>query len=1096
MDKIHALVKRLASPMVGSRLSRQELCLSFAALHKLLGSSQFSARPAGENSVGCACSSTILASRIKKVVSNCSIQEIAMLSEGLSVMHWDRWDVVDSLTYSFYQRFCSSSESSVKKPLLSSRLGELASILEAAMASNHYFNATLTQLVEDCLGQIAVSSTEACPRATSRFLWASTSYLGAKKGKALEEELSHKSVPSTLSQFHEFNSALDEVSTKHSQLTQNLLYRQNIVQSFSEIEASEYRITEGRARSDLYSWWVGGKPPISGKRLKELVTLFVYYGFQDVVLQTALEDAVLDTLRSEVDMGGISDVINRRPELFPRVRRVMIEKIASSEADGGILQAQRAVVPLFHRALKGMMIHDTLVRRVAEELDMYTSDERAMALLVLAMNNAPLGELTKLLSAHVDSLTILGCSAVLLSIPYDASGQAYTLGENVVNHLLGSSLRGAELKDLLLLSQGVSQPLTRYISPSAKFLEGLRSLKESLIQEFLQMLRTLTSLQDLSAVTTQTQSFDDEKAVATSAAAKILDDIRSRNNFSTEQYLDALHLLAQADLISEELLELIAAKLTIEVQEYLQLLPTETESLSGDVVLRFASYQFSLDSPELSGISSMITTAAAANKNASSVLRVAAALLHCKEGAYFSVQRILHQLGEGELNIVYHHLPFWCQLLYEARTMVLSDSVIDAVQSRLIKAIGSREAEDAPVLAECDVAQFLACLGTLRKDVAPPVILCQHCAAGVLSLSPALYTSLAEIIGSFTEAEPLTTVVMESLPRMLNRLTGDQISRVVFGLSQIPHAGQLLAHQLVADIVSDYVVDNCDIFTDGKSIARMLHGFSLLHLTKRNLYAVFAERLASRDILLTMDRPSVSLAMSAFGTAKYLHHSLFDKFSRLFLENTEELSSADLLLSIKAMSRVMLMDENFYRKMGDEAAKKLSELSIVAQCDLLHAFGSVDVPHYRLGEQVCLNVSKHLDELSDPNAACKLLVSLCRMNYKIAEDTSCAAIADFITDKVDQLTCLSTASLCAVLEYSNWNHPSMVKALADHSIELKKSEQLTPDCSRGVLDLLAKNLIHHSLARNELTPLARTVSRDVVSLSEDELLEHQLLVSR
>eukprot|EP00796_Vickermania_ingenoplastis_P005481 gene5481-3955_t len=124
---------------------------------------------------------------------------------------------------------------------------------------------------------------------------------------------------------------------------------------------------------------------------------------------------------------------------------------------------------------------------------------------------------------------------------------------------------------------------------------------------------------------------------------------------------------------------------------------------------------------------------------------------------------------------------------------------------------------------------------------------------------------------------------------------------------------------------------------------------------------------------------------------------LFDKFSRLFTDHEKGLTAADLLLSIKAMSRVMLLDDAFYETMSE--TKKLAQLSLAAQRDLVHAFGAVDLPHPKLAERVCANVASRLDELPDANSACSVLLSLRRMGYNVGEDQNLVAAADYIKER-------------------------------------------------------------------------------------------------
>lgn len=1190
MDKLRLLVGRFASPSVGSRLTKQELCLGFSALHKLLSTPQISSNNLRESNsstikeVRNALQSSVLANRVKRLSPGCSTKEIAMLAEGWSVIHWSRWDVVDHLVLSFFQlhqkrlanRNAFSNGNAKGIALQSSVLIELTVLLEAAVASSHYVNATLARVVEETLAEVLryASSTTALSiepkEVVFRFMCSACSYLGVKRLKEIVNiQLLSTSFPSSASsssrnfddkdnlssfpsgqQEHsnlalqstikEFMAGLNEMhSGPFQQLQRKTLDRQGLLQRLSEGEdPALQRTSKEGARFALYSWWAAGRDQIPAQLLKEFVTLFVYHGFQDIVLQEGLEETILGVLdhsknvpedsnaSSEEYTGvllrGLSEAVYKRPEVFPKVRGALAAMNKGFSNSPESLQTQRAVCKAFEKAVDGIFAGEEVLSRILEELDLYTADERAMALTVLSMGRKLPEGIAQTLLSEVSGLSADGLSAIFFSLQFDTSGLLLSISEAAMQHVLNaSSLQGLSFKALALLIRGLSQPVSRFISPSVSFLTLRKKFIESVVQLVVDRVHfSSLSLTEMLEIGIHMCGIDEENAVLDLICRKVSSAIKQREIVEPRFYVEILDMLMQTQYIDEELLDIISEPLTVlvvqkGVEHCLRHELSAQNADEGDcsahrdaclLLLQFALFQSVLDAPALYPAAQLITSAVSMRMDISSSLLIAAGLLEEREGNELSVHRIISRLeesraqdSENNFSLEISVVPFALHFLYQAKGMKPPLALLKAVSQTLEVYITATPLSSSLLISPADVARFIVVLGQSQRSeeqLAPSPTLSDFCSRAVLSFSPTLYTAIAGVLGAFKNCEPLTTEMVESLPQMLNRLSPKQISEVIFGFGQIPDAGLLLAHQLSADVASDYVVDNSELFYSGKWISRMLHGFSLLHITKRALYAVFSERLSKRSVLATMDRVSISLAMSAFGTAKFLHKGLFDKFSRIFVDHVKGLSSADLLLSIKAMSRVMLLDPQFYSTMGDEVCKKTDELSVGAQCDLLHAFGAVDLPHHQLAETVSSNIATRLAELPDANAACAVLVSLARMGYDIRGDQNVHLIADHIANHVDELSCHSTAAICAVLEEANWKHTPMLKAIAEHSVSLKKNEELTPECSRGVLDLLAKNLLHHPTARNELTPLARVVSRDVVLLSEDEALEHQLLIAR
>lgn len=337
---------------------------------------------------------------------------------------------------------------------------------------------------------------------------------------------------------------------------------------------------------------------------------------------------------------------------------------------------------------------------------------------------------------------------------------------------------------------------------------------------------------------------------------------------------------------------------------------------------------------------------------------------------------------------------------------------------------------------------------------------------------------------------------MDEFPRRLDLLSTSEISQVVFGLGEAAGIGQRLSHQLVAEKCSDYAIDHSHEFWSGKDIARLLYGFSRMLCTKRGLYNVFATRLALRPILLPMDQGAISLAVAAFGRSKYLDKKLLDKFLRRVLERSSDLEAADLMLCIRGFSRVMLLNDQFYGELGNKAAEKSNEFSLESQCALLASFGSLGIEHDKLATRMLDGIVEKLPELGDANKAVDVVVSLWQMNHNVEDDTRVGQLANWIVERSEELNGEGISKLCFVLNDTNWRHVPLLRAVAEQSVRLQMLKSVSAECCRAVLDTLSTFMVHHEGARENLSALGRSVSKERIQLSEEEEQQVQLLLRR
>lgn len=1066
MEKLSSLLCRLASPVISSKLSKHEVCLSFAAISSLLDRSLSSRAPLHDFSLPFRQNFTLL-HRIKSITLTCTSREVAMLCDGWTVIDWPRWDVVDCFVSAFSQT-CGSS------PLDKELLSVITSVLNSAIAANHFFNVTLARICEETLQSL---TPEACQdHSVAQTIQLIACYLGSAK------------VRSILSSVGEEHTNLEFLSQLNDSCN-----RQDAFQTFSAGKANDFTWTSNTARCALLSWWEhqskateDGFPP--HLQLKEVLNLFSYYNIQDSALQRCIEDACIDGLQtaSKEDIDSLFGVVNRRLHTFPRLYQAIKLHVNEGDGENKSLRTQRAVERYYEDAINNIALPPDAIAEVLEEFQYLSYDDRAVAVLILMSGNLPDDVATHGFQDNTD-ISLRGSISLVLTRPLDTHGVLSSPVEHAME-FLADHLSEASEGDLLLISRGLSLPTSRYILDTSSYFSVERKLKNILLQRWAVMLSSqYLPLKALVAIGMSAGNFEE-----TSSFLKVLfsaiDQLLKNETLNLSGVVDVIEMLTSLNEVDETLI----CEISSQMERQLSDTPSLLES---DDLLRFSVLQSSLQAPGLLRISRTVVSAINSPSCTLTTLIAAGMLLH-GNGDFSGLNSVVHHILRriNELDLV--TLPYLLQLLYKAHKVIPCTQDLVAHLAPHVSLYIATPLRSTVLQITRNVACYLVVKAACDADtvISEPVL--QMCCTHLSSLPTDIYMQLLLSVPKCDNWERLSHAYVASFPRMLNRLTAEQISDGIFSIGQLPNSGKLLSHQIVGDTCSDYVVDLCNIFSCGKTIARMLHGFSCLHITKKSLYRVFSERLNRRSIIATLDRNAISLSMSAFGKAKFLNQALFNKFSRVFKSHMTDLGVYDLLFSINAMSRVMLADHSFYQQAGDQILSKLEELPTSSLCELLHAFGSMDVSHKSISEKITSLLSLRLEELPDANVAASVLVSLCRMKHNIRDDANATSIVEYITTNVEQLSVHGVLELCAALDDSEWRNVAALRSLASHSVSLQKNEQLSPICGRAVLDLLEKNYIYHPEARKQLTSLARIISRDVVTLSEDETLEHQLLISR
>lgn len=316
------------------------------------------------------------------------------------------------------------------------------------------------------------------------------------------------------------------------------------------------------------------------------------------------------------------------------------------------------------------------------------------------------------------------------------------------------------------------------------------------------------------------------------------------------------------------------------------------------------------------------------------------------------------------------------------------------------------------------------------------------------------------------------------------------LSNAVFSLGELDNRiGLHITHHVAVDKMSDYCVDNVASWTSGRSICKLLYGFSRVACNKRSLFNVFGTQLGKRPLLMLLSREDVSLAMSAFGNAKYLDKELYDAMAEHMVTIVDDLNPADLTLVLTGYSRLNLLNRGLYSSLGDRVASIAEQMPTGASARILCAFGHVGTSHDVMAGSLLTNIAMHTDRLS-ANECADTLYGVSLMSHG-ADSDHLDALAARIADDKDALSCSAIAKVCEVMQHLNWRNDDLLRAIADRSVSVQLSEStddgsaaLAPETARSVLDTLGFFMVHHKSARLHLTDAARTISRDPSIVAE------------
>ena len=390
------------------------------------------------------------------------------------------------------------------------------------------------------------------------------------------------------------------------------------------------------------------------------------------------------------------------------------------------------------------------------------------------------------------------------------------------------------------------------------------------------------------------------------------------------------------------------------------------------------------------------------------------------------------------------------------------------------------------------LTRFFACCHELSVDVARcSEIGCLQELERVAGLSaPNIFTSAvcAVLSSSWDNSVTASFVnsVVVSLPDKARQLGPVNFSSTIRALGTTGTIGFTLPQHLAVDRLSDFAVDQvCE--WSGQQVVDLLAGLSMMQCTKRSVYSVFSNFLARRPVASNLRLSTVGGAIAAFASSKFVDIPLLNTFSKKAIRSSHLAGSHEVVKVLCGFSRMMLHDGKLYEKMGDRAVALLNEIAPEDAVKVIAAYSHVGVFHDELLAAVVSHCSQNVAQLSG-NSAATLLAAAWQMSYG-GDLEHLEKLADHVAANSESLTADAIKNVCVVLQSLSWRHGKLLLSLASQASRLAASDSLPAESSRIVLDTLGMFLVHHTQAREALATGARSISRDVVQASEEEMDE-------
>ncbi|KAF8281263.1 hypothetical protein TcBrA4_0088740 [Trypanosoma cruzi] len=1084
--KLHRLLQRIASPHLALRLTKEELCLSMAAVARL--------RLRKEELLHLPLDSII--TRTQRVSHLCSPIELGMISDGASALFCNRADMADTLVCELYAAIGKGA---------TTRLDHVTAVVRYASTLGSYSNETIPVIL---MSAPKILSKKDSGSTLQLFLRVAQAHLSETEFHSLVEELRKRASPEQMKDVNEkcILPLIERGSQTEAEEENDEDDDDDDNNNNNNNNNNKTAWNSPRARNWL-SQRVRRDEAWSPAEVVQAMELYSHFGMRDPVLQKKLDEVAMSVMptASKIHMDGILKVMAISSHLFPLtfefIRQLRTKSPeshnsdASSDADStSSLTRNFKTSEAYEKLLTGQHIpEDWMLDVIQEQHAAVPVDVAAQAACIFAeKGEIPEGIILQL-STQLRELSPEGLAAFLRAMRRDPSGSLFQHSVALSAQFTENVVRDATVEQLLRICTACSFPLPRGIDTKERgvFMEAQGRLGEAVLTRLISVMQTPCTILFLCKITKLSSTLDENNEIVQFVCSSVC----ARTSLAVDDALEILEMLHCRKYVHEPLLD----KLEPIFREIVELVVSKMQSgeevpdAEARQIARFIVLQTLFDVPDFEASASLLlhTAEQFMDRTPSEVLP-GAGLLALKQRRMATVHMLLAKVTGKVSTLSDEALGMLARLLAQPSVGSPGKNLVNEIVSVVVGRLSHKRRLPPDVVG---LAVVVHCQHGDAGDGIPENVM-DYLLEWMGTLSSEVYTELCGAAHLLKAGDTLTNGLIDEFPLRLNQLTTSEIANVAFGLGEIDGIGHRLSHQLVAEKCSDYVVDNSQEFWSGTDIARLIYGFSRMLCTKRSLYNVFSTRLALRPVFLPMNQKAISLVVAAFGRSKYLDKKLFDKFVRRMQEYSDDLEAPELMLTIRGFSRVMLLNDQLYNELGNKAAEKANDFPLDSKCALLASFGSLGIEHEKLATRVLDGIVEKLPELGDANKAVDVMTSLWQMHHELETDPRVDQLANWIAEQSEELTGDAIGKLCAILNDRNWRHVPLVKAMAEQSVRLQLQQSVSAECCRAVLDTLGTFMIHHQGARENLSALGRSVSKERIQLSEEEEQQVQLLLRR
>ncbi|KAG5499760.1 hypothetical protein GH5_03894 [Leishmania sp. Ghana 2012 LV757] len=1149
------LLRRLAVPAVAGSLIKEELCLALAAIAQLRPALSTAAT---EGAAASPLSTEALARRSVRVLPHCAPQEVRMIAQGAHALQWFATPslfVTDALARTLYTYILRSNQPASESKAAEKhkvRLSDILAVVQLATEAQRYFDTTIFLLATQHAVDVGSRSTGMSTAVAEDFVAVVCGYAGEEDGAAVVERLVARLEASSAvasnspgldvlracARGRPFKVA-DRWAVPYARWVQQRREILETVRTLGGGEAAACASGGGahtpnqllRAQYDIWQVVLAlltEEEDVADDRLLQTLEAVRIFRVQDAATLSTLDRTVAlrvaSTTMPSAVLSSYENGVYAQAQHYPHALAALRQKDAfaaaatgtgSPEAIAGVsspsspiaeaLQRVSAIQRVYRDAVAGVATSEKDLFQLSTVVDTSSADEVAMATYVFARVKEVPPSFLLLLPKLVMSLTLEGVVALVRASRHDRRGALCTVLPACLRHTanLQECILSAPVAVLVELAEAFGRPVSRWTSPSDETAALEEQVVDMVVAHLLPQVEQMPLPTLLLVMTIGGFRLAGTDDLIQAACVRVADHlIAQAAPPSISLCLEVLESLKSGDCRQEQLLDFLADAIAAHFASLSQLSVAADASCLA-ALLRFTTTQLKYGSPEMAAVGTGIVQRVRQGEWDSLPPEVLVA------AALFAVDSCTLVASTAALELphaVVAHLVA-AQRLPSAMTADLATALIELLEliptgdADHVQAIVTSVLPAASALAPVVVARLLcvrhrsSTAAAAAPSVEIPAGLYHTVSKHVLGLPPDTFTALCVVAARPGFDAALANLLVDMLPLMADALSAHQLSRCVFGLGEMADAGQRLSHQVMTEALSDYVVDNVELFTSARDIAALLHGFAKLQCTKRNLYSVFSTQLLRRPIMTTLEFRSISLLFFAFGSVKFLNKTLMDTFCRVLLNHIDSLAAPDVLLSLRGLSRMSLLNVNLYRKLGTRAIELVDEFPLQAKCDLLHAYGAVEEPHPMLAETLSKRIAAAVESLPSVSVATDVLTSLWLMGANMVVDKDIETIIRYVVRHASELTGRDIMKLCSITLNQNWKQPELLHGMAARAIALQEKNQLEAITARAVLDTLSSQLVFHQAARAQLSQLARTVSKETVLLSGEEQEQLNLITS-